>query len=944
MGYPRTLAIRIILCIFLQLPAAAGAEVSRYFSLPARPLAESLAEYSRIVAQAVVFDPRQVRGMRAPALDGEFTDGEALRLLLAGTPLAAEQLGQSWLVAPRVQPSASEPKVSFSDSIEEIQVTGNYRSALGVAAGRKRAANRRLDVVLAEDMGRFPALNVAEAINYSAGVSVVRDRGEALFVSLRGLPTQFNELTLNGRPLASNENVRTSEQYGRRFHYSILPSELVAGVEVRKSTTAADTAGAIGGSVNLNTFRPLDSSLDGGCTMLRGSAAASYSPLSAESDPRFSALGSWVNTDGSLGLLLGAAYTERSLRQDRALNFRWTELEGGAISPGGVRPTLELEESERLGLTAAVQWRSRGATQLDINLLDLRRDTAYREFSYSADYAPEFLEADSLRWRDGALIGGETERGSVQISRESAGLADRLQALDFNFEQDRNGWHYRAGGAFSRARSYNSDPIIRTRLRREEDVAFSFWYPRSVGSALPRIEYRNLSLTDPDAFPGRRLEWRRINAGDDSATVDLSAVRNFTGDFFESIEGGIQWRSRARDYRRRDAIVTGGIAGEFFSAAYYQPLPVGDFLESSNGGLPRQWLVPDEARFWRSVDTSALTAAGPTADDQLNSYEVAERSRAVYLQANFDTQPWRGNLGLRYVRSARRALGHWPGPGGDVDPVRFDRGSGILLPSVNLAFELDSARIWRLSAARVINRPDLQDLAPRLTLNSGDELTAVGGNPALRAVTGRQYDAAFEWYFTPHSLLSLGFFHTELEGFIHTDTSVVSIGGEDYELTTRSNGGSARVSGLELDYQQLFEQLPAPWDGLGIQANFALTDSRAEYREADDTVKDELADVAPRTLNLGVFYETPAFGVRLHYNWRDRVLKQVGSYNQASQNSEPYGTLDAQLSIGLGEKIRFFAEGINLTGAAERESVAGGEFAGYSYYGRTLIAGVKASF
>ncbi|MBB3063158.1 hypothetical protein FHS09_004011 [Microbulbifer rhizosphaerae] len=30
--------------------------------------------------------------------------------------------------------------------------------------------------------------------------------------------------------------------------------------------------------------------------------------------------------------------------------------------------------------------------------------------------------------------------------------------------------------------------------------------------------------------------------------------------------------------------------------------------------------------------------------------------------------------------------------------------------------------------------------------------------------------------------------------------------------------------------------------------------------------------------------------------------------------------------------------------AVERESVAGGEFAGYSYYGGTLTAEIKASF
>lgn len=955
---------RLFLSAIFLLPAVVHAGERHHFSLSAGPLAQSLEEYSRVVGGAVVFDPREALGVMAPALKGVFGDEEALQRLLTDTSLTAERLEQGWLIVARqklAEAHVPAPAPTSPRHLEEIRVTGNYRGALGAASAKKQAADRHLDLILAEDMGRFPVLNVAEAINRSAGVSVVRDRGEALFISLRGLPTQFNQITLNGRPLASNENVRTSEQYGRRFHYSLLPAELVSSVEIRKSASAADTAGSIGGSVDLQTFKPLENvSGDGAGHAFMGSAAGSYSPHSGDTAPRLSALGSWVSGDGSLGLSMGAAYAERGLRQDRALNFRWSELEDGRLSPGGLRPTLELEESQRLGLSAAVQWRPDAASGLDINLLDLRRHSDYREFSYSADYDPQSVEAGSQVWRGDALVGGDTESGSVQIGRESAGIADSLRALYINFESSRNAWHYQAGAALSRARSYNDDPIKRTRLRRDGDVSFTFRYPRSGGSALPEIHYQNLALTNPDDFPGRRLEWRRMDARDDSASADFSAQRDLDGRFFRSIEGGVQWRYRARRYQRRDALITEGIAGEIFSSEYFSSLPVNNFLEDA--GLPQQWLVPDEARFWQSVDTAALAQAGPSPDDLLNSYRVAGSSRAFYLRADFgalgsidsmDSGPWRGDLGLRYVHSTRRARGYRPAGDGEVGPAHFENTDGILLPSANFTLDLGDDLVWRMAVARVINRPDLQDQAPRLTLNSGDINTAVGGNPELEAVEAWQYDGAFEWYFSPHSLFSLGLFYTELEGFIQTQTSTVSIGGEDYELTAKGNGGSARVSGLELDYQQLFARLPAPWNGLGIQANFALTDSRAEYRQPGETVKDQLAEVAPRTFNLGVFYETPGFGIHLHYNWRGRVLEQVGSYSQAAQNSEPFGTLDARLSIslgsaglgfvGLGKDVRFFAEGINLTGAAERESIAGGEFAGYSYYGRTVIAGLKVS-
>ncbi len=927
-------------------PSLAQAE---RFDLPAQPLAEALSAFSRATNRPVIFKPDVVRGISAPALRGQLSPQEALTRLLADTSLTAQTTGKGWLILPKPQPPTDTP--AAGPRLNEVLVVERYSDALDRALRQQRAANRHQDIILAERIGEFPALNVAEAIKRSPGVSVVRDRGEALFISIRGLPTQFNALTLNGAPVATNENTRTSEQYGRRFHHDTLPAELIAGLEVRKSPQASDPEGAIGGSVNLETFRPL--ALD--APVMNFTTAVSHSELANRQDPRASVIGSWRNAGQTFGALLGLTYSERHLRQDRALNFRWYSLNPKAIdpetptsdviSPGSVRPTLELEHRRRLGVNAALQWRLGEHTELDVNSLALGQRIGYQEYSYSADYDPTQLEPASVEWRGNALIAGRTKTGSSQIGTESTELTDRFQAHSLALRHTAGRWEWQTRLTHSSTQSFNSEPIRRTRLRRDENVPFAFRYFKTKTERLPSIEDLESTLDTPTRLPGRRLEWRKIDSEDSYSGIGLSVIRRFENTTIEQWETGLQWREHRRDYQRRDALITTGIEDEYFPASHFHLLPVDDFLSHQGGSLPRQWWAPDESAFWAEVNTQSLAEQPPSAEDKQNSYRIRETVDAFYSQIQWEQTPWRGDIGARYVLTGQHAFGYRGRAGFEPpEPVSVHRRYGHWLPALNVVYQPSTGHQWRFALARTMNRPDLQDLAPRLTPSSGDEKTAVGGNPALEPTRAWQTEVAWEWYFAPQSLLSLGAFWTDLEDFIQNDIVDIELDGTPYELTTKSNGAKANVQGLEFDFQHMLS-LPSPLSGrLGLQANVTLTNSRAQYRIASQRVTDDLADVSGQTINLGLVYELRRFGARVHYNWRDRVLKNVGSATLASQDSNAFGTLDAQIAYHLSDSVSLTLEGINLTDVAEWESIAGEEFAGYTYYGRTFLVGMKANF
>jgi outer membrane receptor for ferrienterochelin and colicin len=79
---------------------------------------------------------------------------------------------------------------SFSQAeeleIEEVIVEGGIRASLKKSMDLKRDTVGVADAISAEDMGKFPDTNLAEALQRITGVSIDRSRGEGNKVTVRG--------------------------------------------------------------------------------------------------------------------------------------------------------------------------------------------------------------------------------------------------------------------------------------------------------------------------------------------------------------------------------------------------------------------------------------------------------------------------------------------------------------------------------------------------------------------------------------------------------------------------------------------------------------------------------------------------------------------------------------------------------------------------------------
>ena len=384
--------------------------------------------------------------------------------------------------------------------------------------------------------------------------------------------------------------------------------------------------------------------------------------------------------------------------------------------------------------------------------------------------------------------------------------------------------------------------------------------------------------------------------------------------------------------------------------------------------------------------------------------QQTEKTKAFYTQLRFGfddlAYPVDGNIGVRYVKTDSTAFGYTvftskaiPGnTTGATIPVispfskaqNYDNSYSNVLPSLNLRMKVSDKLQFRFAYAGALSRPDFSQLQGYTTLSENFDTTTTNGNvnvdrvsltgtasgnPLLKPTTSKQLDLTAEWYFAPGGSVTAAVFNKQLKDIVINQTYNVALNdvngaAHNFTVTGPVNGAKGYARGVELAWQQYFENLPEWASGFGMQANFTFVDSKRDlynpvYQKycsggngsanlnltlngcdinGETFGNLPLQNLSRQSANLALMYDKGPISARLAYNWRSKSLQNVNvngtqgtdglDTNPASATfgqtnvawglpvwADAYGQLDASLFYKFSENLSIGLEAQNLTDA-----------------------------
>ncbi len=812
--------------------------------------------------------------------------------------------------------AAQAQEAPKSDELDEVIVTG-IRASLQKAAELKRDAPQVMDVITAEDVGKLPDANVAEALQRVTGVQITRVFGEGQSVSVRGL--QQVRVEVDGRTLlgfSARLSPPENEQLGRSSGLDSVPSSLFGKLEVRKTPLASDAEGGLGGTVNLVTPKPFDFKAD----KLSLRAQGTYSDVSDKFEPGFTGLVSRRFFDGRMGVLISAEYQKRTstiqaFERNNFLNRNYTA--NGATIVQQTPVLLQYEnfvvDRSRRGLNGAVQFEVTPNFTLTGEALYSKLVTGRHQ--------------DFLSWRlpttANPVTNAVVENGFVVAGNASGTLNTAGQIRNEPTES----FLYAVNG------EYDNGPL--------KVVGDAYYSKGTIDQTIQIITLQGAAAV-PGFFDFRNNTIPSLTLGTATTPYDLTNAANYNlasnGVRSNRLLGKLdEWTAKLDvDYELNDAITVS--AGARYtdlgarSNAYRSqitrprdeiiPSKVGLTATSFNGDIggtfPRVFLTTLPT--YQYVFTTAQAAQpNPDASDRSTllpnvqrDYDFSEETLAGYVmlaaKGEISGMPVKANAGVRIVKTDLSVDSFQQTTVGTVTtftPVTDHNSFTNVLPSANVVFNVTGDFLVRLSASRTLQRAGVADLAPSTFFNQTN-LTVSGGNASLKPPISTQADVSFEYYTGRSSLISGAVFYKSVDDFIATATVQETFpGGPAFPIpTTRPfNIAKAKIKGFEVGVQQFLDFLPAPLDGFGFIANYTYSDS-------EDNLGFPLVAVSKSSYNLVGLYEKGPFSARLAYNYRDKALFEFSEGRPSFIGSR--SQLDAQFGYDISDRVAVQFQAQNL--------------------------------
>lgn len=836
---------------------------------------------------------------------------------------------------------------STPQELEAIQVTG-IRESLKASLVTKRYANATIDAVTAEDIGKLPATNVAEALAQMPGVTLDRQFGATQRVSIDGMDPSLNVTFLDGHPVAQAV-WRYGDNPDRGFNFSLLPAEILGAMEIYKTPEARLPEGSLGGTILMHTIQPLDIPAN----TFSGSVGYNFNDMASKGKPDISVFYSWKNPGQTFGVDVSAQHYEQVTDRQGLEIFGYTpvsaiaasnpaiaaQVAGGSIKgtdmmPNEINVAYFQQTEKRNSVTSNIQFKPSDSFEMGLGLLYIRDDLS--NWNQSMYAFPMWLSStvagitDLTEGKGGVITSGHSCDPSTTPSCPGAGgtVFDNqvrhsvvtTKGADLHGIVHGDKWQLSGQAGVSTSRTPSTQAFI-------EPVYFGgYTWDISKGFKFDDpVAASNPANWAGAGWMGNYGEWPD-RARDNYAQADFKL--DFDG-FLNDLQLGVRWAdhhegqnlmvwSGGVDVGSLDQVGAGGLTDindlGFWSGAAHHVQP-------SSGGAVTGWVLGSP-----NVQAPQFLYAPYV---YTGTYNIEQGSKAGYAQLDFGNETVRGNFGLRFVRSDLTSYAYQvsadqentlPPPAGSYKAVSSSNND--VLPSFNIAWNITPDFILRGAAYKAIAFAPYNQEA-EYTFTNDSVLTAAGGNAHLDPYKSNNFNISAEYYFAPEALFAASVFYKDIQNYIvqgvDTERLFNSLftsnpgqyaqlnGGNcddqgfcDYSVSRPQNGGKAKARGFTLSYQQPFGD-----SGFGLRANYTYTDASTHDGG-------RLPYNSKNAYNITPYYEQGPFSASLSYGWRSSYL--AGGYvaGAPSETVDAWKELDLTAAWKFNDHFSVSFDGLNL--------------------------------
>ncbi|MES2693290.1 MAG: TonB-dependent receptor [Verrucomicrobiota bacterium] len=855
--------------------------------------------------------------------------------------------------------ATATPEIALTAGIYQLEtfVVAGEREGSALAAQLQRNAPNVKNVLSADTFGSVADENIGNFLLRVPGITGDAPEGNVNFIRIRGVDPNMNAVTVDGTRTASGG---TQGGLGRAFEIDKFPASLIDSIEVTKAPTPDMDADSIGGSVNLKT----KSAFNQKGLLATYKIGNSYNTGRKTFRPTASFMVSdTVGREQRLGVIFTASFNSNSNPRDTIF--------------GAWEGTLATDRPAYYTLSSAGEdyfENKRGGAGLRFDYRWSANTTVYVNLMYSGNHDRLFRRRNAFAGFTGVVFdhfdaAGVPRSATNQVATLLPGwtytvtetINQTFQFTQFDRTRDQNGYNVHLGGdrRFATAKldfnlNFSTSRGIEDRVNLTPTVTgVGFRFNRDLPDPDNPAGATFQQISGPDITNAANFNFPSVGFNHDLKKETIwGGQLNFKQTLPTSLPVYVQTGLRFRIQDPEQFFTRpsynyvgprGAALARFVDQSYtYQPKALRGTMPST-----RFFHIPTVLYELENTPSSfTLDRVVTLRNELINDRNASEAVYAAYVMAGAQLRRLNVLAGLRAEETHVQGIGSfqaisteerarrlaWVGTVTEAENLRRTQAEygnrrsnrsdyRNVFPGLHFKYDVSAGLLARASYSTGIGRPNFTTIIPNDSVNDAAQ-RVTANNTSLRPQRSDNFDVTLEYYFKPAGMFTVGAFMKEIDDFIFmTDRGLIAAGADNgfggdyagYTLTTQANGGSARIRGVEVSYQQQFSKLPGFWRGFGVYANHTWLQTEGDYGTVGTTVQTgQVPGFIPQSGNLGLSYIQRGWTLRAQYNYNSRALGNTLNANVAlRQYNYSKRRVDFNAAYALSPKLTLFVDVIN---------------------------------